>query len=334
MSLGKPGLSFPLGVISELRAGLFVLPIPINYPPGHINCYLLDDEYGVTIVDTGHISRPGMKTWESALKEPLLKNRVKQVYLTHGHPDHCGLAEWLCERTGATLLIHADELDAVRRLWRNGVFSKQEQYDFYREWGVGEDQLKHFIRLIEGFRVGMTDLEVDIELIEGGDRLKLGDREWTVIQGKGHTPSNCGLFCRDERILISGDHILPRIYPNVSLWWGASDNPLQEYLDSLEIWKALDCDIYLPSHGGMGKQYKSRIEKIEALHHRRLTAALDFCRAEAKLSMECITPVLMLPMDDEIVALLGGQIFAILNCLLKQGRLRLSEENPKRFIAS
>ena len=322
----QPTLSFPLGEITCLAENLSVIAVPINYPPGHINCYLLDSDDGVTIVDTGHLSRAAIKTWDKALQEPLLKNRVTRIYLTHGHPDHCGLAEWLHEKTGALVLIHAEELDAVRRLWRGGVFEQEAQFAFYRRWGVPEEYLPSFIQLIERFRIGMTDLDVPLEYLKEADHLSIGDLSWQVIEGRGHTPCNISLYCADLAWMVTGDHLLPRIIPNVSVWWGAADNPLQDYLDSVQRLKTLNCDTYFPSHGGIGKQYHKRLQNIEDFHGRRLDMALEFCRGEYKTAMECIKPVLRLPANTEMISLVSGQVFAILNCLVAQGQVERIEE--------
>jgi glyoxylase-like metal-dependent hydrolase (beta-lactamase superfamily II) len=65
---------------------------PIDLPGlGHVNCYVLEDERGVAVVDPG---LPGPKTFK-ALTERLASagipmRRVHTVVVTHSHPDHYG----------------------------------------------------------------------------------------------------------------------------------------------------------------------------------------------------------------------------------------------------
>ena len=50
-------------VVTELAEGLYRLQLPVSMPGlGHVNCYALEDDRGLTLVDPG---LPDQGTWEA-----------------------------------------------------------------------------------------------------------------------------------------------------------------------------------------------------------------------------------------------------------------------------
>ena len=101
--------------VTEVAPGVLRLQLPIDMPGlGHVNCYALEDERGVALVDPG---LPGPESW-AALQDRLRQAgmpmaRVHTVVVTHSHPDHFGLAGRIQEEVGADMLTH----DWFRMWW-------------------------------------------------------------------------------------------------------------------------------------------------------------------------------------------------------------------------
>jgi glyoxylase-like metal-dependent hydrolase (beta-lactamase superfamily II) len=71
-------------------------------------------------------------------------------------------------------------------------------------------------------------------------------------------------------VLLTGDHILPTITPNVSIHTQTHGSPLGDYMRSLEKLEDLDVEYVLPAHEFDTKELKKRIREIEHHHEERL----------------------------------------------------------------
>lgn len=323
---------FPLGRVTPLTDRVHVFSMPMQFHPGHINTYLLEDDDGLTLVDTGNVGPDNQQFWQDVLDSPLARKGVKRVLLTHGHPDHCGLAEWLCQTTGAELWLTAPELDAVRRLWRGSPLNYDQVKPFFLQWGLPEEHFAAVQGLLDSFRFGTSDLDVPvIRLIEEGEILTLAGQPWQVKCGFGHTPSNATLWQRETGLLITGDHLLPRISPNISLWWGSSPDPLGDYLDSIQTFRGMGDLVGLPSHGTTFGDLDTRIDMLTRFHYKRILRALEFCRDQPRTAYECVHPVLGKADNGAMIALIAGQAFAILAFLEQAGLVRRVEGDIFRF---
>ncbi len=324
--------AFPLGKPAKIADGFWVLSQPMLFNPGHINCYLLEDEKGLTIVDTGIPMDDAKSNWKALFDSPLAAKGIDKIYMTHGHPDHVGCAQWLQEETGAKVWISDEEYDAVQRMWRGSSDHKAEVTDFFMKWSIPAEQMPGILSMLDGFKAGCPDLSlVDHEKITENQLIRIGNREWKVVSGWGHTPHNSALFSEADGMMISGDQILPSIFPNVSIWWGSEDNPLQAYLDSIQSQKALDIKLVCPAHGGTLEAVHQRIDAITSFHLKRINKALEFCRGEAKTAFECILPVMNKKPDHFLVSLVAGQVFAILALLEGKGIVERHEDDVFRF---
>lgn len=321
-----------IGVPVEVAAGVYRLSLPMRANPGHVNSYLLVDDSGLVIVDSGHRTDDTRAFWENVLTGPLAARGVREVVLTHGHPDHAGNAQWLAERCGVRIRLPDAEHDALHRLWRGSIQHGDEVTAFFRRWGVPEDQCPNILGMLKFFRWGCPALEGETADLADGSVLRAAGREWRVVHGYGHTPANAALLSGDG-LLVSGDHVLPTIYPNISIWWGASDNPLREYLDSAATFAALPATLVLPSHGPLFRDLPGRLREIRAFHRRRLERALAFCEGEPRTAYESIAAVLSKPSTGPVIALIVGQVLATLAWLESAGCVERVDDHPLRFRA-
>ncbi len=97
------------GVIKNVAPGIYWLRMPLPFQLNHINLWLIEEKDGWTIVDTGINTDATRELWEKIFAEQLNGKPVTRVVATHLHPDHVGLAGWLCERWNAPLLMTLGE---------------------------------------------------------------------------------------------------------------------------------------------------------------------------------------------------------------------------------
>jgi glyoxylase-like metal-dependent hydrolase (beta-lactamase superfamily II) len=158
----------------------------------------------------------------------------------------------------------------------------------------------------------------------GGDTLRFGGDDWTVIPGYGHSPEHAALYAARGNVLISGDMLLPRISTNVSVWPADPDgDPLARFLDSLAAFERLPGDaLVLPSHGLPFRGIAARVAELRAHHEARLAELEDALRAARRpMSAGELVPVMfrrVLDLQQRFFA--TGEAIAHLNHLWHAGR--------------
>lgn len=322
---------FPVGTVSTLVEGVHVLSLPMSFHPGHVNVYLLEDDAGLTLVDTGNARQDTREIWSAFLRTPLASKGIQRIILTHGHPDHSGHAEWLQAQTGAELWLTAPEVDAIRRLWRGSPLNFPAVEAFFLQWGLPAELFPAVQDLLEGFRNDTSDLPFPLREIVDGEQIMVAGSPWQVKCGYGHTPANATLWQKDLGLLITGDQLLPRIVPNISIWWGSSLNPLAQYLDSIQTFLGMGNLVGLPAHGTVFDDLDGRILQIIQFHKKRLVRALQCCSAQPLSAFDCIRPVLGKTEGGALIALIIGQVFALLAYLEGEGLMVRSGESVFRF---
>ncbi len=88
------------------------LPLPLRL--GSVNCYLLKNESGCLLIDTGGSNQRAelIRQLESAGCHP---GSLKLIVLTHGDFDHTGNAAYLRQKFGAKIAMHAGDAGMLER---------------------------------------------------------------------------------------------------------------------------------------------------------------------------------------------------------------------------
>ena len=97
------------GQTLEVAPGLLWLRLALPFRLDHVNVYLVEDNAGWAVIDTGIDDAATRAAWEALLADPLRDVALTRILVTHYHPDHIGLAGWLCERFGLPLLMSQTE---------------------------------------------------------------------------------------------------------------------------------------------------------------------------------------------------------------------------------
>lgn len=268
------------GELLTVAPGVKWLRMPLPFVLNHINLWLLEDGDGWCIVDTGIAAKATKAVWETLLQGELADRPVTRVLATHLHPDHVGMAGWLTERTGAPLLMTRSEYLSARLLAIDEPPPPPENLAFYRAAGLNEEQLASYAGGFGIYRSLVSPLPISYQRIQAGDCLQIGQHNWQVLIGRGHSPEHACLYCAELGLLIAGDQALPNISPNVSIWpTEPGANPLQDWLDSCRDLPAqLPADVLvLPAHGRLYTGLGARMAELIAEHEQGLDATRAAC---------------------------------------------------------
>ncbi len=291
-SIARAGLVYPHGThvpgdgrLLQVAEGVFWLRMPIPFSLDHINLWVLDAGDHWAVVDTGFPSAEAKAHWRALFDAesggPLAGKPVGRVIVTHYHPDHIGLAGWLCTRWQLPLEISRGEFMLARVLTLDTAASTPEDViGFYAAQGWPDDAVEA-LRASAWGRFGriVHRLPTGYHRLRAGDRLTIGRRQWDIVVGAGHSPEHVCLHDAADGLLISGDQVLPRITSNVSVYPTEPEaDPLGDWLDSIARLKSLPAEtLVLPAHNEPFFGLHARLDQLAADHHRKLEALLEAC---------------------------------------------------------
>lgn len=191
--------------------------MPLPFRLDHINLYILDDPAGWTLVDSGLNTVETVALWEHLFATFLCGKPVVRIVITHLHPDHIGLAEYLRAKTGAPICMTPGEWRLARDVFDLPIVDRERLQGHYERLGMTSSGLETIVRQASKYRDMVKQLPAGVDYLRSGEVLEIGGRRWQVLIGRGHSPECACLWDETEQILIAGDHVLPSISPNVNL---------------------------------------------------------------------------------------------------------------------
>ena len=262
--------------VEQLRPDLWSIPVPMGGPLRYVSVYAFALEGGgLGLLDTGWDSDEG---W-AALTDGLATigggvEDVRGVLVTHLHFDHLGLAHRVREASGAWMAMHPADASLVAGFnRRESAAAVAEEVDFLVSLGAGREDAVADVGPAENFEHFLR-MAVPDRLLEDGERADFPGWRMRAVHTPGHTPGH--LCFAEERtgLFFSGDHVLPRISPNISSTHSGTADPLREYLDSLAAVRDLDPTEVLPAHEWRFQGLAGRTDQLTAHHEHRLAELL------------------------------------------------------------
>lgn len=313
------------GAAIEVAPDILWIRLPLPMALDHVNVYALRDGDGWCIIDTGYHSKRGIALWETLLAGPLRGDPVTRVLLTHHHPDHVGNVGWFQTVQGA-------DLWTTRTAWfyaRMMTIDVQETWpkeslEFYLSAGM-DKSIYDDRRAKRPFNFGdvVFPLPLGFQRIKDGDTLRIGDRDWLILTGDGHAPEQATLWCEADNLVISGDQILPRISPNVSVYpTEPMADPLAEWLTSCQKFRKLahEDHFVLPGHKLPFTGLPTRMRQLEENHHSALERLVNALKTP-RTAVGCFDILFKRTIGAPEYGLAMGEAIAHLNHLMFAGKV-------------
>jgi glyoxylase-like metal-dependent hydrolase (beta-lactamase superfamily II) len=233
------------------------------------NVYLLEGDDGHIMVDSGWDSQEALHALQEGTRAANIKLRdIKQLVITHIHPDHYGLSAKMKQICGARVAIHRIDTDLIFPRYKDFTDLVKKMGDMLRQNGVPEDELPQLreasVWMSKYVTAGLPDVK-----LEEGDKIANDSFELEVLWTPGHSPGHICLYERERRFLLSGDHVLFDATPHVSFNPDSGSNPLGDYVDSLKKLQRLKIHFTLPGHGPVFNALGLRVDGIVAHHEER-----------------------------------------------------------------
>lgn len=330
----KDGLKYPFpsrpepGTTIEVAPGVHWIRMPIPFQLNHINVWLVEDGSGWALIDTG-INTPETKAaWEQVFAA-FGGRPVTRVIVTHLHPDHVGLAGWLCEKFGVPLyMTRTDYLLCRTLVMDTGKPAPPEGVGFYKAAGFPDEEIEGYKKRFGFFGLAVYRVPQSYRRMQDGEVLTIGRDRWRIVVGRGHAPEHACLWCPERQLMISGDQILPRISSNVSVFPTEPDgNPLQDWLDSCHAMSALipDDTLILPSHNEPFYGVRTRMKQLIDEHERGMAALLELCR-DPKRAIDVFPALFKARITSGNYGMATGESLAHLNCLIARGQMKRTRD--------
>jgi glyoxylase-like metal-dependent hydrolase (beta-lactamase superfamily II) len=340
MPLAAISLSYPFpevpapGATLEVAPGIHWLSMPLPFQLDHINLWLLDDDDGWTLVDTGIGNEETRSLWQRIL----VNRKVKRVILTHYHPDHAGNAAWLCRRHGAELWTTQGEyLTAHAVRTSSAGYTADAVLAVFRKNGLDEERAARMRAPRNRYAELVPEFPLCYRRIIESDEVAVGKASWRAIIGHGHAPEHLSLFSKNLDTVIAGDMLLSTISTNVSVWSiDPEGDPLRLFLDSIARYRELPADVLvLPSHGKPFRGAHRRVEQLEKHHADRLSELSESLKTPQSAA-DLLGVLFRRPLDTHQTFFAMGEAIAHLNYLYYAGRAQraLGNDGIMRYAAS
>jgi glyoxylase-like metal-dependent hydrolase (beta-lactamase superfamily II) len=321
--LGEPPLP---GEAREIAPGVRWVRMPLPFALKWINLWLLEDGDGWTIVDTGVAMEQSREHWRAIFESTLGGKPVTRVICTHMHPDHIGLAGWICRKFGATLWMSRLEYITGRMLVADtGREAPEEGVEFYRAAGWDEDSLDSYRVRFGGFGKGVSRVPDAFRRIVDGEVIEIGGRAWRIITGNGHSPEHVCLWQEELKLFISGDQVLPRISSNVSVFPTEPDgDPLADWIGSChKLRAAIPADLLtLPAHNEPFLGVHDRLAALIDGHEKALARILRRLEQEPRRAIDLFGALFARKIGHDLLHMATGEAIAHCNCLIGRGLAR------------
>ena len=260
-------------MIEEILPNLYRIEIPLPRSPlKYLNSYLVRAGGHSLLIDTGMNREECRRVMFSSLKKLGVDLAKTSFFITHLHSDHLGLLESF-DTNGATVyfsqkeaLIKNAEIFERERTW-------SERDVVYLANGFPEGELQESVDSHPGRHWGLRR-QINYSIVKDGDTIEMGDYSFRCVETPGHSPGHMCLYEADKKILVSGDHILFDITPNIA-FWVEMENSLKLYLANLEKVYPLDVNIVLPGHRRLINDHRKRIRELQEHHKDRVNEILS-----------------------------------------------------------
>jgi glyoxylase-like metal-dependent hydrolase (beta-lactamase superfamily II) len=258
-------------MIEEVGANIYKIEVPLPAAfLNSMNSYVVKGLDRNLVIDTGAYFDPCFTVVQASLKKLDVNSVETDFFITHAHPDHFGLVSRLISNE-STIYIGREEAEIVERM-RSGAIRIELEH-FIHMAGFPETNFENIFPSHVEHEYGVRE-RWPFRFVEDGEILGLGNYRFQTVKTPGHSNGHTCLYDAGTRILFSGDHLLRDISPSVQARC-YNENPLEQYLHSLDKIYQLDVDLVLAGHGLIFKGCRDRIDQLKRHHRTRVAEILS-----------------------------------------------------------
>ncbi len=265
----------PFPPVERLRPGLWTVPVPLpNNSLRYVFVYVFETDRGVYLVDAGWNTDEAYAALEAGLGTAGYEvGDVRGVLVTHIHPDHYGLAGRIREASGAWIALHPADAALIHARYSEPTDLLARVGGMLRRAGAPDEEIATLSSAAMPVRPFVDAVLPDV-LLEDGQRPEVPGWELSAIWTPGHSPGHLCFWEPANEVLLSGDHVLPRITPNISFHPQAGSNPLGDYLRSLDKLDPYEPAEVMPAHEHRFLDLHQRLDELRAHHAERFREVL------------------------------------------------------------
>jgi glyoxylase-like metal-dependent hydrolase (beta-lactamase superfamily II) len=269
----------PLPPVERLRPGLWTVPVPLpNNSLRYVFVYVFETDRGVYLVDAGWNTDEAYAALQAGLRAAGYEvGDVRGVLVTHIHPDHYGLAGRVREASGAWIALHPADAALIRERYTEPTDLLARVGAMLRRAGAPPEEIASLQGAAMPVRPLVAAVQPDV-LLEDGQRPEVPGWELAAIWTPGHSPGHLCFWEPANEVLLTGDHVLPRITPNIPFHPQAGDDPLGDFLRSLDKLDSYEPTEVMPAHEHRFVGLHARLDELRHHHTERFREALGAIR--------------------------------------------------------
>jgi len=325
-------------VIEEILPGFFMikLPFPRN-PLRDCNVYLIRDTDKTLLVDSGMDIEESRSALLDSLKKLGVDLAKTEFLLTHSHPDHTGNIAAIARDDATVYFGRADV--ANMRLMTPELRQKRAALNIKNGLPNGDLLANSQFNMRNPMAAYAERRNYKFTFLDEGQEVRIGDYVFTSVTTPGHTKGHVCLYEKNKKIFLSGDHILEDISP-IIFAGGLDENPLGDFLSSLDKVSGMDVNLVLPGHRRTFTNFKARIDELIKHHAVRAAEAMKALEAGPLTAYEIAAKMHWdvrehsweeIPIWQRLFA--TSEALAHLRYLVELGKVR-QEEGPEKILFS
>lgn len=267
-------------MLKEVFKNIFLneVILPKN-PLKALNCYIIKNEDKILVIDSGFDHPETEELFFKGLEELGAQIGKTDMFLTHLHADHSGLAAKFKNKYQGK--VYCSQIDTNYINTMNKDLYSGRFVPILKIMGI--DNSVEFFKTHPGLVYCIKE-PIETTIVKENDKILFGDFEFEIIDVSGHTPGHLALYDKKHKILFSGDHILNKITPNISFWEFEYGDILGTYLKNLDKIYSMDVDIIFSAHRTIIDNPKLRIDELKKHYADRNEEVLNLLKQGEKFN--------------------------------------------------
>ncbi|WP_131017629.1 MBL fold metallo-hydrolase [Paenibacillus thalictri] len=275
-----------MDLVSLHPNGIYQIRLPMGNP-AWVNCYLIPDNGGYSVIDVGMHTETAVEMWRRASEQiGFTFEQIRSIVITHHHPDHYGLAGWLQQQSGAPVYVSSLAKRQIEGLWGENRWLVGSMLEMYRENGLPADV---YAEMVQHWQGNGEQVKPHAQLTElnPGSSIVIGGEHYEVVDMPGHAAGHIGLYNKADRLLLCGDAIMPDSLPDTCFVPGGVDeSPVESFLQTLKRMEAYEVELAFPGHYDPFSGFGKRLDELRELNAERQSRLLDQIRPEPVTAFE------------------------------------------------